>query len=99
MIRPSFTAMFFASGYFGSSVVIRPLMRIKSAGVDVFMNCAGLEVMRDLPQRGYGAKPRVGAKRLPWEHGSIDYSTPTGLWHIGVNQMTQPRWGWKPPQR
>src|SRR5207244_4942659 len=43
---------------------------------------------RDLPQRGYGAKPRVGAKRLPWEHGSIDVSTPTGLRHTAVSQTT-----------
>src|SRR3989442_1706608 len=84
------TARLFASGYFGSRVVMSPSNSMRSAGVDVFIDREVLETEQcDLPQRGCGIQPRVGAKRLPWVRHSIDHSTPMGLRHIVVNQMTQ----------
>ncbi len=39
----------------------------------------------DVPQRGTGRQPKVGAQRLPWVEVENQDTTPTGLWPIPMD--------------
>src|SRR5438093_846094 len=70
-MRPFLTARLVASGFFASSVVMRPLCRIRSSWEFMLIKDRGWKCnARALPQRGYALQPRVGAKRLPGDEDS-----------------------------